>query len=61
MGHFLFAVLFGNVFQHFIPAVIIEIHIDIGEGDTVRIQESFEKEVVFYRVYLSDAKTIGRG
>ena len=39
-------------------AIIVEVGINIRQGDTVRIKETFEKEVVFQRVYLSDTETI---
>ena len=30
MGHFFRAVFFGHIVQHFLAAVIVEVHVDIG-------------------------------
>ena len=39
--------------------IIGEIHIDIGHGDTFRIEETFEKEVVLDRVEVGDTGQVG--
>jgi len=55
---------FGPVFfryptEYFPAAVIVEVGIDIGEGNTVRIQETFEQQVIFDRVDAGDPQTVG--
>ena len=57
--HLVCAVLFGYPVEHLSTSVIIEVGIDIGQGDTVRIEETLEQKVVFDGVYLRNAKTIG--
>ena len=45
--------------EHIATPVVIEIDIDIREGDTVGIQETLKKEVVFNRVDFGDFEAIG--
>ncbi len=59
MSHFLFAVFLCDVAEHISSAIVVEVNIDIGEGDTVWVEESFEQQVVFHRVDLGDAQTVG--
>ena len=54
----------GSVFfrypaQYLAASVIIEVGIDIGEGDTVGVQETFEQQVVLDRVDLGDPQAVG--
>ena len=44
--------------QHLTSSVIVEVGINIRQGDTVRIKETLEKQVVFQRVYLRDTETV---
>ena len=60
VGHFLLAVFVGDVFQYLISAVVVEVHVDIGERYTVGVEESLEKEIVFDGIHLGDAEAIGR-
>ena len=48
-----------NPLEHFASSVIIEVGIDIGEGNTVRVKESFEKQVVLDWVNLGNSQAIG--
>ena len=59
MGTVLMPVLVLHPFQHSPAAVIVEVGIDIRQGDTVGIQETLEQQIVLQRVYLRDAQTIG--
>ena len=45
--------------QHLASSVVVEVCIYIGEGDAVRVEETFEEQVVFDRVNLRDAKAVG--
>ncbi len=44
--------------KHLSATVIIKVHINIRERYTVRIEESFEQQVILDRVDLRDAKTV---
>ena len=59
MGDSFGAIFLGYPTKDFASPVIIEIGIDIGQGDTVRVQETLEQQVVLDRVDLRDAKAIG--
>ena len=61
MRHLVRAVFLCYPFQHLFPSGIIEVHVDIGEGDTVGVQETLEQQVVFDGVYVGDTKAIGNG
>ena len=54
MSYTLSAIFIRYPAQYLATTVIIEVGIDIGEGDTVRIQETLEQEGVFDRVDLGD-------
>ena len=51
-------VLPGHVLDDLLPALVLEIHIDIGHGDTLRIQETLEDEIVTHRVDVGDADAV---
>ena len=53
------AVFLADVFQNFIPAVVGEIHINIGHGDSFGIQEPFKQQVIFDRIDVGDAREVG--
>ena len=36
-------------------AIVVEVHVDIGHGDTVGVEEALEEQVVAYRVNIRDA------
>ena len=59
MGYLLRPVLVGDIFQHTRTPVIVEVDVDIREGDTVGVEESLKQEVIFDGVYLGDSKAIG--
>ena len=45
-------------FEHLSASVVVEVGVDIRERDTVRIEESLEQKIVFYRVNLGDAEAV---
>ena len=49
----------GNVFDHLAPAFIVEVDIQIGHGDSLRIEESLKQQIVFERIDGGDVKRIG--
>ena len=59
MGHFLLTIFLCYPIQHTSTSVIVEVHIDIRQRDTVRIQETLKQQVVFNRVNLRNPQTIG--
>ena len=59
MSHALGPVLAHDVFHHIFAAVLVEIYVDIGHGDTFRIEETLKKKIVFDRVYIGDGKAVG--
>ncbi len=42
-------------------SIVIEIDIDIRQGNTVRIKETLEQQVVFYWVDVRDSEAVGYG
>ena len=59
MGAVLVAILVHHPPQHLSSAVVVEVGIDIGQVDTVGIQETLKQEVILQGVYLGDAQTVG--
>ena len=57
--HLLRTILVSDPLQHLSASVVVEVGIYIGERYTVGVEETFEEEVVFDRVYLSDAQAVG--
>ena len=48
-----------NPFKHLASSVVVEVGIDIGEGNTVGVKESFEKQVILDWVNLGNTQAIG--
>ena len=61
MCHFLRAVFLRHPLQHFSASVVVEVHINIGEGYSVGVEETLKKEVVLDGVDHRDAETVGDG
>ena len=59
MGHVVLTVTLRDIVKHIGTAVIIEIHVNIRERDSVGVKETFKKEVIFDGVHLSDTETVG--
>ncbi|EJX10287.1 hypothetical protein EVA_01565 [gut metagenome] len=59
MCHLLFSVFLGYPVQHSASPVVVEVDVDIREGDTVGVQKTLKKEVVFDGVNLGNAETVG--
>ena len=58
MRHLLLSVLYRYPTQHFTTPVIIEVHINIRQRNTVRIKETLKQQVILDRVYLRNTQTI---
>ena len=54
MSHVRCPVTLGNIIEHCLAAIIIEVYIDIGQRYTVGVEEAFEKQVILQRVNLRD-------
>ena len=52
------AVLIGHVVDDLAAATIVEVHIEVGHGDTVGVEESLENQVVVERVQLGNAHRV---
>ena len=61
MRHLLLTILFRYPAQYFTASVIIEVHINIRQGNTVGIKETLEQQVVLDRVYLGYAQAVCHG
>ena len=61
MRHIVAAVFIHGILNDFVTAHIVEVHVDIGHGASLRIEETFEKQVVFNRVHIGNAQGIGHG
>ncbi len=61
MRHFLLAVFLRYPVEHAAAAVVVEVDIDIGQRDTVGVQESLEQQIVCNGVDLRDAQTVCHG
>ena len=54
LTHGVFPVLPPDVVDHLAPAFEAEVNVDVGHRDTLRIQESFEEQVVLERTEVGD-------
>ena len=59
IGHALLAVLVDAVLDDLFAAAILDVDIDVGHADAVRVQETFEQQVVEQGVYLGYLQGIG--
>ena len=57
----LLAVFLRHPVQHAPAAVVVEVHVDIGQRDAVGVQEALEQQVVGDGVDLRDAQAVGYG
>ena len=58
MRYLLLSIFFLDVLEYAVAAVIVEVDVDIGHVDTVRVQESLEEEVILDRVYIGDLQAV---
>ena len=59
MSHPFFAVLFLYPTQNLTATVIVKVDVNIGHGDSIRIQKTLEQQVIFQRVDIGNTQTIG--
>ena len=56
--NFFLAVFLRYITQYVRTSVVIEVDIDIRQRNTVRIEKTFEQQVILYRVYLGDTQAV---
>ena len=54
LRHLLAAVLLGDVLDHFAAAARVEVDVDIGHADALRIEEALEQQAVLQRIDIGD-------
>ena len=59
MRHVVLAVFLCHPVQHAAAAIIVKVHVNIGQRDTVGVEETLKKEVIFNGIDLRDAETVG--
>ena len=48
----------GDVADHFLAAVVGEVHVDVRHAQALGIEEALEQQVVAQRVYVGDAEHV---
>ena len=61
LGHLVRTVLVDHVVDDLSPAFVVEVNVDVGQTDTVRIQEPLEEQVVLDGVHIGDGHAIRHG
>ena len=59
LGHMVTAILFVDVIDDLLPALVAEVYVKVGHGNTFRVEESFKDEVITNGVDVGDAHTVG--
>ena len=59
LRHLLLAILFNGVADHLFALVIGEIQVEIGHGNTGRVEEALKDQVVLERIDAGDAGAVG--
>jgi len=54
-------VLFNHVPEYLLTAVFVEVNVYVRHRDAVRVEESFEEEIILYGINVSDPERIGYG
>ena len=58
MSNFFLTIFICHPTKYLTTTVIIKVHINIGQGNTVWIQETFKQQIILDRVYLRNTQTI---
>lgn len=53
------AIASPDIVQDIVTAIVGEVHINIGHGNTLRIEEPFEEQVILNRIHVGDAGQVG--
>ena len=59
LGDLLLAVLLGGVADHLAAPALVEVHVDVGHGDALGVEEPLEDQLVVDRVQIGDAQDVG--
>ena len=59
LGDVVLAVLAADVVDDLVPALVLEVHVDVGHRHPVRVEEALEREPVVERVHRRDAQRVG--
>ena len=59
LGDVVLAVLAADVVDDLVPALVLEVHVDIGHRHAVRVEEPLERQPVVERVHRRDAQRVG--
>ena len=66
LHHLIFSIFFHHIVDDFLPPLIAEVHVDIGHGHALRVQETLEQQIVADGIDVGDAQAVadnaaGRG
>ena len=61
VSHMIGSVLLRDVVEHELAPGVVEVHVYIGHGDSVGVEESLEKKIVLDRVHVCDPERIRHG
>jgi hypothetical protein len=59
LAHGLAAVALLHVLDHAVAVALAEVHVEVGHGHPLRVQEALEQQVVLQRVQVGDGQHIG--
>lgn len=54
LGHGILAITVFDVLDNLVAAMLAKVHVEVRHGNTFRIQESFENQVVRQRIKVGD-------
>ena len=52
------SIFLGDIFDHLLPSLVAEIHVDIGHGHTLRVQETLKQQIKCQRINIGDLQTV---
>ena len=59
LAHMILPVLVRHIVDHFLTALIAEVHVDIGHADALGIEEALKRQVIPDGIQLGDIQAIG--
>ena len=58
LRHTVCAIFFNNIIDNFLAALVAEVNIEVRHGDTFRVQEALEKQIIFHRINTGDTDAV---
>src|SRR6202012_2048218 len=58
LRHLVLAIFLCDIFDDPLAPFVIKVRVDIGHGLTIRVQEPFEQQLIFYRIDVGNTNTI---